>query len=130
MKKIFFIIVLCSFFHNISQAKWIYATTSAETKIRHYVESSSIIKDGEVTYIWILSDYVKRGKYNEMSIKAYVPVKCKLKQFQVLQLIYYSENMGKGNLIERIDNPPSNTKWIGASPGSAWAQIIRKACAK
>jgi len=126
MKKILLFIFLSTFFYNISFADWVFgSSTSSDT---WYYESSSVIKDGDITYVWVLTDHKKIGEYNEMSIKSYVPMKCKLYQFQVLQLIYYPKSMGKGPMLERVENP--DIKWIPAPPGSAWKGLMNRVCAK
>ena len=126
MKKILLFIFLSTLFCNISFADWQFGSrTSSDT---WYYESSSVIKDGDITYVWVLTDHKKIGEYNEMSIKSYVPMKCKLYQFQVVQLIYHPKSMGKGPMLERVENP--DIKWIPAPPGSAWKGLMNRVCAK
>ena len=126
MKKFFLYIFLFILFSNISFADWLLGSKTKNDT--WYYESSSIVKDGDITYAWILTDYKSIGKYNEMSVKSYVPIKCKLKQFQVVTIIYYPKNMGKGSLLERIENP--DIRWIPAPPKSAWEGIIKRVCRK
>ena len=126
MKKILIFSFLSIFYVNSSFAGWtIGSATEDET---YYYENSSIVKDGEITYVWALMDLKKVGEYGEMSNKIYLPIKCKINQFQLVQIIKYPKKMGKGKLIERIENP--DIKWIGAPPGSAWAGLIKRVCAR
>ena len=126
MKKSIIFIILNLFFMNTSFAEWILgSTTKTDT---YYYEDSTIVKDGDITYIWILVDKKEVGEAGEMSTKAYLPIKCKLNQFQLVQMIYYPKKMGSGNLIERVDNP--DIKWIAAAPGSAWAGLIKRVCGR
>ena len=126
MKKVFLYVFLTTFFCDFAFADWSFGSKTKNDT--WYYENSAIIKDGEITYAWILTDYNSIGEYNEMSVKSYVPIKCKLKQFQVVTITYYPKSMGKGSLLERIENP--DIKWIPAPPGSAWAGVIKKICEK
>tara|TARA_X000000368_G_C22787308_1_gene604284 strand:- start:178 stop:558 length:381 start_codon:yes stop_codon:yes gene_type:complete len=126
MKKLLLYIFLATFFSNVSFADWLFGSKTKNDT--WYYEGSSIVKEGDIMYVWILTDYNSIGKYNEMSVKSYVPIKCKLKHFQIVTITYYSKNMGKGSFLERIENP--DIKWIPAPPGSAWAGIIKRVCGK
>ena len=126
MKKTFLLIFLSLFFTNSTFADWVRG--SATKSNIFYYDKNSIVKDGEITYIWILVDEKKVGDYGQLSNKAYLPIKCKLKHFQIVQLIYYSGNMGTGNILERIDNP--DIKWIAAPPNSAWEGLLKRVCAR
>ena len=79
--------------------------------------------------MWILVDQNQAIKINSQmkgfSYKGQYEYKCREKHERLTNKIIYSENMGKGNIIDSFDVPE---KWTPVVPGSANEVLLMTAC--
>jgi hypothetical protein len=124
MKKILIVLIINLLCCNISFAEWVMAT---QTKTDYYYyDNESIKKDNNYTYVWVLDDMTV-PEPNSKSMKLYMKINCKLLQFDYMQIIKYTGQLGKGS--PTLYNYPK-VEWTAAPPGSAFDLIFRQVCSK
>ena len=109
MKKI---LLLSSFLFILSCGEnYVFVGRDSKTNHNSYVDKNSIKKTGEVVSMWAvvnlnksISD--KKGKINSSKIKLLID--CSKGKFKFVELSTYSEDMGKGILINNEEIPKDN----------------------
>ena len=73
MKKLLLYIFLATFFSNVSFADWLFGSKTKNDT--WYYEGSSIVKEGDIMYVWILTDYNSIGRLPNYSTSNLVNAK-------------------------------------------------------
>ncbi len=76
-----------------------------------YIDFDTIKKYGDLVTVSTLNDYYDLQQKNELSSQWTELHDCKNKKFKALSISYYSENMGKGNIIETFNLNESEVNW-------------------
>lgn len=92
-----------------------------------YIDFDTIQKTGDLITVSTLNDYYDMQQKSELSSQWKELHDCKNKKFKALSISYYSENMGKGNIIKTFNSNESETNWsdiVLYSTGDLKANII------
>jgi hypothetical protein len=90
-------------------AEWTLIQTNDDSNM--YIDFDSIQKSGDLVTVSTLNDYYVTQQKRELSSQWKELHDCKNKKFKALSINYYSENMGKGNIIETSNLIESETAW-------------------
>ena len=111
--KLFFLISICFFTSFPCFAKWKKIT---ETKTyTEFVETDSVKKENEIVYLWTLRNFVKKQMDKEQSLKLYSRYDCNKIKYEVLTIISYKTQMGKGrefNYRKNVTDYSDNSNWV------------------
>jgi hypothetical protein len=87
-------------------------------------------REGELVKMWVLFDFktvrTKEG-VSYSSAKANMNYDCTEQRYEGLTVMYFSGNMGNGNLLDRSSG---KGKWLRISPGSLDESLWKLACGK
>lgn len=112
---------------NSVMAKWIYITRAKDTSF--YIDMVTIKKNGDVVKVWMLSDYNQINN-NALSMVGLKELNCKDNLVRTLYLTKYSENMGKGDVLEGSKGIDSKVVWQPIIPDSIGEALSDYACGK
>ena len=96
-----------------SYAKW--EKFSEGNIFTEYFELESIKKIDNFIFVWSMYDYKKPQKKGNLSTKFYSRYDCKEKRYQVISIIDYKVNMGKGRdfiYTKNISIESPNKEWV------------------
>ena len=96
-----------------SYAKW--EKFSEGNIFAEYFELESIKKIDNFIFVWSMYDYKKPQKKGNLSTKFYSRYDCKEKRYQVISIIDYKVNMGKGRdfiYTKNISIESQNKEWV------------------
>ena len=113
------------FFSSSSWGEWTFIA-STDRGDSYFVDLETIKKQKAYVYYWELVDYVIPIQDIAYSSKNYIVTDCNLLGFKYLQDIYYSEPMGKGNIIHSSNIP--DTEWRFNSPESTGVAELKRVC--
>lgn len=96
----------------------------------HFIDHSTIKRNGAIATSWHLMDYKKPQKFSEfssivLSSKSQMEFDCETERFRVLSTSGHSGNMGNGNVVGNITTP---TEWNSVPPGSEIRNVWRFVC--
>ena len=125
MKKLLLIFLLSLGLIGSANAGW--------KKILHdssngtlYYHKDSMEKSGGYTYIWILTDLVKK-RLGAQSYEAYLEVDCgPMKRYRRLSITRYEGKKGKGSQVSSSSN--MNAEWEFIPPGNPGYIVFKYAC--
>ena len=125
MKKILTILIASMFWCNISFAKWVFIAVTSEDY--YYYEDTTIKKDKDYSYVWILDDMIVSESPHVKSMKMYLKINCSLIQYDFMQIISYRFKLGTGasNLREY-----PKVQWSSAPPKTPFHEIMSVVCSK
>ena len=72
----------------------------------------------------ITSPTTNSKQEGEKSVAKHTEVDCKLKRYKWIQIISYSEQMGKGNVVQSFSY--DDDEWESAPPGSGMYNLFNK----
>ena len=126
MKKIifFFFSILILSSKNL-YAEWKYVTTveNQYTTTKFYIDPESLKKDNKYSYIWKLQDF--NPDYQGMrSGVEYSQIDCNLKRSKKLKQIFYSGQMGKGDVL----GYDQKNEWFYSPPNTPMYTIMTIVC--
>ena len=128
MKKLILISALLFSFNG--WADWDLSNKNSRGDIT-YIDSSSIRLVDDFLYAWVLTDWA----YPQVgglfySAKAMLRVDCKLQRMMVMDMILYSQNMGKGPPKEPSiqDKSQFGKNWSYTAPKSLWEATVQEIC--
>src|SRR3989344_4678359 len=106
----------------------------SDNKSKIYRDIRSLSREGDIIRYWMLTDYVQPQSSEEgayLSDLIFMMVSCTQKSITFLQTIRYSENMGRGAVIKKVDF----SGWSGLKPefpppGSGGEADIETLCQK
>ena len=109
-------------------AEWDYIARAADRSSATYVEGTSIKKLGDKVKLWEMLDYEEGrqlGSKEVLSFKSLKEHDCKEKKYRGLSVIFYSKNMGKGDIVySNNDTRP----WKSVITGSTNEASFKYAC--
>jgi hypothetical protein len=127
MKKLFLILCL---FSITAHAEWkFFGSTDTFTS---YIDYSRIKTEGRYKSIWDLFDYKSpqteySGKQYKSSVAKEI-VDCQASRSQLVALYFYSEQMGKGEVVSSGNFQVRESEWSNPPPNSIGDDLIKIAC--
>ena len=117
-KKIFIILMVCSFSMNISFAasfNWTKVTKAKDGSFEFYYDKKTVFKVGQNTYFWQMTNNLKNIEDNVYSSITHNMANCET--YEVKALIYssYERPMGRGMLSMEAVVPadfPDYFEWV------------------
>jgi hypothetical protein len=95
-----------------------------------YADPATMRREGDLVKMPVLFDFktmqTKAG-VSYLSAKAQMEYDCAEQRFEGLAVLYFSGNMGKGNLLDRSSGKGN---WLRVSPGSLDQALWKLACGK
>jgi hypothetical protein len=95
-----------------------------------YADPATMRREGDLVKMSVLFDFktiqTKAG-VSYLSAKAQMEYDCAEQRFEGLAVLYFSGNMGNGNLLDRSSG---KGKWLPVSPGSLDQALWKLACGK
>ena len=93
----------------------------------HYIDPSTIRKDGTLRSVWYLQQPKRRDPSGVMSRAGLMEYDCKDQRYRMRSLSAYSEPMAGGKTLGGISSPH---EWNFVSPDSAYRLILEIVCEK
>lgn len=129
MKK--FLLTLC-LFSMTSHAEWKF--NNFNEKYVSYFDTSRIRTEGQYKTMWYVLDYLSpqtesTGKQYNSSV-AKTLIDCKASKNQTVALYFYSEAMGKGDIVFSANFQTQESDWRYPPPNSIADDYINIACGK
>ena len=95
-----------------------------------YADPATMRREGDLVKMLVLFDFkTKQTKadVSYLSAKAQMEYDCAEQRFEGLAVMYFSGNMGSGNLLDRSS---AKGKWLPVSPSSLDQGLWKVACGK
>ena len=95
-----------------------------------YADSATMRREGELVKMSVLFDFKTiqaKADVSYLSAKAQMEYDCAEQRFEGLTVLYFSDNMGNGQLLDRSSG---KNKWLRISPGSLDHALWKLACGK
>ena len=112
-------------------AKWAEVASSEEGKFTYYADEATIRKSGTTVRVFTLIDYqeaqVISGALQYLSVEMQEEVNCADQKTRHLNLLAFSDHMGKGKIVGRENKP---AEWRPVSQESMVEDILTFACGK
>tara|TARA_B100000989_G_C19370214_1_gene397036 strand:- start:159 stop:554 length:396 start_codon:yes stop_codon:yes gene_type:complete len=111
--KFFFLISICFFTSFPCFAKW--KKIIENKNFSEFVEIDNVKKKNGIIYLWTLKNFVTEQKDLERSLKFYSRYDCKKIKYEVLSIISYKRQMGKGRDFyykKNVKDYSDNSNWI------------------
>jgi hypothetical protein len=127
MKKLLLIFTLLFstvIFSSPSHAKWT-KVGEGVSGMTYYVDFESMKKHGGYITYWVLRDYLKPDKFENLSGTTYYQGDCKLFRYKSLSGSFHKEPMGGGN---SVNYSPKNPEWKYPPSNSVIEQILKSCC--
>jgi hypothetical protein len=121
----FYLFIFILLFSNLSSAEWI-KLVEGESGIIHFIDSDTILNEGDRYKVWIIGNKSIRGSNGELSTKTREEYDCKKAIFRILFVTEHSELMAKGKIVASESNGP----WGEIPPDSVAAFILKLLCKK
>ena len=111
-------------------AEWVAVGGKVEGGMRAYADPATMRREGNLVKMEVLFDFetiqTKAG-VSYLSAKAQMEYDCAEQRFGGYAVMYFSGNMGSGNLVDRSSG---KGKWLPVSPGSLDQALWKFACGK
>ena len=106
-------------------ASWVeYGDTNTQI---HFIDFTTIRKDGDTRTFWTMINNKKRDKDGSMSERHKQIINCKSETYAILQFTAFTQvNLG-GSVTLQITHPP---KWTHVPPRTAVAELMRLVCSR
>jgi hypothetical protein len=95
-----------------------------------YADSATIRREGDRAKMSVLFDFKiiqAKADVSYLSAKAQMEYDCAQQRFEGLTVLYFSDNMGNGKLLDRSSG---KNRWLRISPGSLDHALWKLACGK
>ncbi len=95
-----------------------------------YADSATMRREGDLVKMSVLFDFKTiqaKADVSYLSAKAQMEYDCAGQRFEGLTVLYFSDNMGNGTLLDRSSG---KNKWLRISPGSLDHALWKLACGK
>ena len=123
------LILLCSFLSFPCFAKW---KKIIETKtFTDFIETGSVKKKNGIIYLWTLRNFIKKQKNGEKSLKLYSRYDCNTIKYEVLSIISYKTQMGKGRKFfykKNVMDYSDNSNWIYPNVDDEVYRLMKVIC--
>jgi hypothetical protein len=103
---------------------------ASESGTTVYADTATIRREGDLVKMLVLFDFKTRqtkAEVSYLSAKAQMGYDCAEQRFEGLTVLYFSGNMGNGNLLDRSSG---KGKRLRVSPGSIDHDLWKLACGK
>lgn len=127
MKRLLALLILVSL-PTFAVADWTMIQTNEDGNM--YIDLDSIQKTGDLVTVLTLNDYYGLQKHHELSSQSKEMHDCKNKKFKALSIHYFSDNMGKGKMIEAFDFNELETVWSDVVPYSIGELKVNIICSR
>jgi hypothetical protein len=110
-------------------AEWM-SLGASESGTTVYADTATIRREGDLVKMLVLFDFKTRqtkAEVSYLSAKAQMGYDCAEQRFEGLTVLYFSGNMGNGNLLDRSSG---KGKRLRVSPGSIDHDLWKLACGK
>ena len=111
-----------------ASAEWTIAGGNAAAD--SYVDRATIRRNGDLVKMWDLGDFKKMRtvqSYSYLSHKSQQEHDCKEEKIRTLAFLWFSGQMGNGNVVYSNSNPG---EWTPISPESIGESLWKIACGK
>ncbi len=122
MKKI--ILILLLLITNSAYAEW--RLLIHHENFDSYIETNSLKSKGKIVSYWMLEDHTTMQE-DWFSMKFKSENNCETEEFRHISLNYYSEKMGHGKVVAKINDIP---KWEHVIPDTVGETIHKFVCKK
>jgi hypothetical protein len=119
------LLCLLAFVSAPAWAEWV--RVDGTNIANHYIDPTTIKKDGNLRRVWDLQDLKQRDEDGKMSIRTLVEYDCKEDRLRPLSFSTHSERMGGGNVLFTVD---IDGKWAYIAPETVAATKLKVVCAK
>jgi hypothetical protein len=117
--------LLCTLLAAASaQAMWVTVTRNETATV--YVDSSAILKMGNIKRIWVVYDLAAPDNTGQMSVKSYMEYDCSEGIYKTLSATSHPQRMGNGPALKTL---PINTSPKPVSQDAMSRQLYAFACA-
>jgi surface-adhesin protein E len=124
------LIILLSLSCSPVFAEWVSVGGKVEGGMGAYADPATMRREGDLVKMEVLFDFktiqTKAG-VSYLSAKAQMEYDCVEQRFGGHAVMYFSGNMGSGNLVDRSSG---KGKWLPVSPGSLDQALWKFACGK
>jgi surface-adhesin protein E len=124
------LIILLSLSCSPVFAEWVSVGGKVEGGMGAYADPATMRREGDLVKMEVLFDFktiqTKAG-VSYLSAKAQMEYDCLEQRFEGHAVMYFSGNMGSGNLVDRSSG---KGKWLPVSPGSLDQALWKFACGK
>ena len=128
MTRLFLFILLC-LGGGPAFADWM-SLGESDSGTTVYADPTTMRREGDLVKMEVLFDFktvrTKEG-VSYLSAKAHMEYDCAVQRYEGLAVMYFSGNMGNGNLL---DHSSGKGKWLRVSPGSLDQSLWKLACGK
>jgi hypothetical protein len=128
MTRLFLFILLC-LSSGPAYAEWM-SLGESESGTTVYADPATMRREGNLVKMEVLFDFktvrTKEG-VSYLSAKAYMDYDCAEPRYEGLAVMYFSGNMGNGNVLDRSSG---KGKWLRISPDSLDQSLWKFACGK
>ena len=110
-------------------AEWM-SLGSSESGTTVYADPSTMCHEGDLVKMLVLFDFKSKqtkADISYLSAQAQMEYDCAEQRFEGHVVLYYSGNMGNGQLLDRSSG---KGRWLRASPGSLDHDLWKLACGK
>ena len=111
--KLFFLISICFFTSFPCFAKW--KKIIENNNFSEFVETDSVKKKNGIIYLWTLRNFITKQMDEEQSLKLYSRYDCNKIKYEVLSIISYKTQMGKGRDFyykKNVKDYSDNSNWV------------------
>jgi len=129
MKRLLLIILLF-LSSGPAYAEWVAVGGKLEEGMGAYADPAAIGREGDLVKMEVLFDFKTiqtKADVSYLSAKAQMEYDCAEQRFKGLAVMYFSDNMGSGKLLDRSSG---KGKWLPVSPGSLDQTLWKVACGK
>jgi len=115
---------------NPAYADWVAVGGKVEAEMGAYADPATMRREEDLVKMEVLFDFktiqTKAG-VSYLSAKAQMEYDCAEQRFRGHAVMYFSGNMGSGNVLDRNSG---KGKWLPVSPGSLDQTLWKVACGK
>ena len=115
---------------NPAYANWVAVGGKVEAEMGAYADPVTMRREGDLVKMEVLFDFKTRqtkAGVSYSSANAQMEYDCAEQRFRGLAVMYFSGNMGNGQLLDRSSG---KGKWLPVSPGSLDQTLWKVACGK
>ena len=92
----------------------------------YYIDFDSLQIADDSLYIWTMRDMLRPNEYGTLSMVAYSQEDCIMLRSKTLKVLFYNQNMGKGEVIDSVN--VTNPEWDYNPPDSIGRNATQIIC--
>lgn len=128
MKKLILVLLYITFcFPSHSQWKEVVSNND----FREYLDLNTVKKINQFIYMWSLRDYKNPQENGNLSTKYYTKYDCHEMRYEVLSIVVYDVNMGRGRKFKYLKNiydESAEPNWIYQSEEDKKNFLLNTVC--